>query len=371
MVDDRPASRPVPSTLATAAAPAGQLARHNETGGASLLLEPRFSGPCGDVAHDLRSAGELISAHLARCVAEARADLAADGRQPMAQTGDPAEAIVSILLHKDFNHQSRGRVAHLLPEVRRRIAAHVGRGSPVQLVMSYNGGYHATIHPGLSLPLGFEVSTAELMFLYLVARLRQRIREVYAPGVRFHIVLNNGVAHFVNDIPIGRTEGYARQLEAMIAELGGAADVHVLVQSRLGDFADRMRGRDLPVADTIDPVTHRNIERFLGRRCSEAEARLRLGRYAPAEAAWWQELRPIVDAADGLRLLQVASADFLSFRPFPGGATRSQTGQLGFRLQQGRPVPALITTRSFETADVRAVPVRWPLRTAPGSGAAT
>lgn len=370
MVDNRPASQTASSIRIKAAAPADPPERTEVADATTPLLEPRFDDDRQDYPDSLRAAGDVISSYLERCAAQARLDLAADRAQPTSEVHAPVEAIVSTLLHKDFNHQSRGRVAHLLPEVRRRIAAHVSRGSPVQLFMSYNGGYHATTHPDLSLPLGFEASTAELMFLHLVARLRRRICEVHAPGVVFHIVLNNGVAHFVNDIPVEHTEGYARKLEAMIAELGGTADLRVLVQSRLGDFAARMRDVDIPVPDTIDPAVHRNIERFLGRRCSEAEARLRLGRYAPAEAAWWQELRPIIDAADGLRLLQVASADFLSFRPFPGGATRSQTGQLGFRLQQERVVPVLITTRSVETVDVRPAPVRWPLRVVPGSAAA-
>lgn len=330
------------------------------------IFEPRYDASCGAAAEadEPRRAGLRITTYLADCADDARRAFADEPACDRPPPGGATDAIIDVLLHRDFNHQSKGRVAHLLPEVRQRIGAHVARGTPVQLFMSYNGGYHATIRPDLSGPLGFAASTAELLFLCMIARLRRRLRAVHPPGMIYHIVLNNGVAHYVNDIALARTEAYARELQAMVAELGGAADVRVLVQSHLGDFAQRMRAEAPPPAPAIDAAMHRNIERFLGRSCTEAEARMRLGRYAPAEAAWWQELRGIIAAADGIRLLQLANPVFLSFRPFPGGATRAQTGQLGFRIEGEKVVPALITTRSFETQHVVPASVRWPLAAA-------
>ena len=329
----------------------------------SRILDPQYDALNSATAYSdrQRKAGGRISAYLQLRTDEARAAFATVPSARLARTDEAVDAIVSVLLHGEFNHQAKGRVSHLLPEVRRRIGVHAARGTPIQLFMSYNGGYHATTQPDLTEPLDFAASTAELLFLHMVARLKSRLLAVYPPGMTYHVVLNNGVAHYVNDIPVERTEGYARDLSAMIAALGGARDVSVLVQSRLGDFAQRMHGEAIPPAPSIEPGMHRNIERFLGRPCSDAEARLRLGRYAPAEAAWWQELSAIIAAADGVRLLQVASPDFLSFRPFPGGATRAQTGQIGFRLLDGKVVPAMITTRIRETQEVLPVPVRWPL----------
>ncbi|NKE46545.1 hypothetical protein HB662_17320 [Roseomonas frigidaquae] len=316
------------------------------------------TGPPGDM--ESAEAGARIAAYLADCTDFARAAFA---EAPVAATGgtsDPVEAILGVLLGHEFNHQSKGRLAHLRPGLRQRLAAHVARAAPIPFFMSYNGGYHATTRPDFSRPLGFEAGIAELLFLHMIARLKRRLGAVYPPGMVYHIVLNNGVAQWVNDIPTARTEAYARALEAMAAALGAAGQVRLLVQSHLGDFAARMREVPAPPAAAVDAATHHNIERFLGRPCSAAEAGLRLARYAPAEAAWWQELRGLVDAAGGIRLLQVASQDFLSFRPFPGAATRAQTGQVGFRLQGGRPVPVLITTASFARAAVVPVPVRWP-----------
>ncbi|MDP3418414.1 hypothetical protein [Falsiroseomonas sp.] len=332
---------------------------------ADTVYEPALLSEADRVSgDDLPALGARISDYLANCASFARAAFAGAPGE-VAQHGDPVEAILGVLLGHEFNHQSRGRVAHLLPGLRRRLLAQVQRAAPIPFFMSYNGGYHATTRPDFSRPLGFEAGIAELLFLYVIARLKHRLAAVYPPGMVFHIVLNNGVAGWVNDIPVARTESYARALERMAAELGAAGpgaagQVRLLVQSDLGDFAARMREVPIAPAAAIDAATHHNIERFLGRPCTTAEARLRLARYAPAEAAWWQELRGIVDAAEGIRLLQVASADFLSFRPFPGAATRAQTGQVGFRMPGGKPVPMLITTATFAGAAVVPVPVHWP-----------
>lgn len=72
------------------------------------------------------------------------------------------------------------------------------------------------------------------------------------------------------------------------------------------------------------------------------------------------ELREIIQRANGIRLLQVASKEFLSFRPFPGAATRAQTGQVGFRITDDKVVPTLITTTVFASVEVVPVPVCWP-----------
>ncbi|MBU8543526.1 MULTISPECIES: hypothetical protein [Roseomonadaceae] len=341
------------------------------TGAPDTVHEPVLYGEAGTVpGGEAAEAGARISDYLADCAGLARAAFAEAPVDP-APPLDPVEAILGVLLRHEFNHQSRGRVAHLLPGLRQRLQAQVQRAAPIPFFMSYNGGYHATTRPDFSRPLGFEAGIAELLFLHMIARLKRRLAAVYPPGMVYHIVLNNGVADWVNDIPTARTEAYARALEGMAAALGAAGQVRLLVQSHLGDFAARMRQVPIAPAAEIDPATHHNIERFLGRPCTAAEARLRLARYAPAESAWWQELRGIVDAAGGIRLLQVASADFLSFRPFPGAATRAQTGQVGFRLQGGKPVPMLITTATFAGAGVVPVPVRWPLSLAwPDSAAA-
>jgi hypothetical protein len=342
-----------------------------------IIYEPEYCSH--DRGHQCSSATSgadaSIAQYLSQCAAYARSVFAQD--HAIADTAAPdladvrglADVIVGILLNHEFNHQSRGRVAHLLPAVREAIIAQIARHQPIQLFISYNGGYHATTRSDFSRPLGFDAAATELLLLFMIARLKERLVAVYPPGMICQVVLNNGVAHFVNDIPLQRTEAYAQRLEDMIARLGGRNDVRVLVQSRLGDFTGRMREAAMDPAQEIDAATHHNIERFLGRPCSTAEARLRLGRYAPAEAAWWQELRQIIAAANGIRLLQVASPHFLSFRPFPGGATRSQTGQIGFRINSGKVVPTLVTTATFLKACVLATPICLPSVLAPAASA--
>jgi hypothetical protein len=327
-----------------------------------IIYEPEYCSH--DRGHPRSSAQSdadaRITQYLSRCAAYARSVFAQHHAVAAEKMPSHTDAIVGILLSHEFNHQSRGRVAHLLPAVREAIIAQTAKHEPIQLFLSYNGGYHATTRSDFSRPLGFDAAATELLLLFMIARLKERLVAVYPPGMICHLVLNNGVAHEVNDIPLAHTEAYAQQLEDMIAQLGGRNDVRVLVQSRLSDFAGRMRKEAVGPSPEIDAAAHHNIERFLGRPCSAVEARLRLGHYAPAEAAWWQELRQIIAAANGIRLLQVASPDFLSFRPFPGGATRSQTGQIGFKINSGKVVPVLVTTGTFQKACVVATPICLP-----------
>lgn len=325
------------------------------------LFEPYFTreGTEWQFSSIQSTAGSTIMEYLANCAAFAREVFAQS--QDTARTGEPSSvaAILGVLLRREFNYQSRCRVGHLLPQIANTIGPLVEANKPIQFFLSYNGGYHATTRPDYATPLGFGAAATELLLLYQIALLKRRLAAVYPPGMMFHIVLNNGVANYVNEIPIALTEAYGAQLQDMIVRLGGQDTVRVMLQSELGDFRERMRDAPIDVPDSLDPAAHKNIERFLGRPCTIGEACLRLARYAPAETQWWRQLREIIQAAHGIRLLQVASDAFLSFRPFPGGATRSQTGQIGFRIGNGRIVPVLITTTVMQSAEVQAAPVVW------------
>ncbi|WP_368417356.1 hypothetical protein, partial [Falsiroseomonas sp.] len=128
----------------------------------SRILDPQYDAPNSATAYSdrQRNAGGQISAYLQLRTDEARAAFAT--APSSAPAGDAVDAIMRVLLNGEFNHQAKGRVSHLLPEVRRRIGVHAARGTPIQLFMSYNGGYHATTQPDLTEPLDFAASTAEL-----------------------------------------------------------------------------------------------------------------------------------------------------------------------------------------------------------------
>lgn len=265
-----------------------------------------------------------------------------------------ADALIQVLLHRSFNHQAKGRLAPALPALRLQLEAHIAQGRPIPLFLLYNGGYRASPFPE-GLGLTFEPDQTEFMLLLQITRLQEKIAALYAPGMDFVIVVNNGVALWVNGIATERTEAYALQLRAMISAVG--ARVRVLVQSELDSFQAHLAFTPPTSLPAVSEQAHRIVERFLGRPCSAPEAQYQQALYSFAEATWAQLLRPIILAEGATVLRQVAHPGMLSFRPFAGGAIRSQNGSVGFLMTEGSPtptfIPKLITAETFSRYQVQ------------------
>lgn len=281
--------------------------------------------------------------------------------RPHASTSTPrkpslslADEIIATLLRHRFNHQSRGRLSHLIPQLRSILTRHVSADNPIPLYFLYNGGYRASPFPG-RFELIFEPDQTELMLIYQASLLQQEVTAIYHPGIDFVIVVNNGVASWVNGIPVSATTAYASKLRAMMDSLGASKGIRVLLQSDLGGFDEMLRdelapGREPPA---LSDKKHRIIERFLGRRCDEREARHRAALYTLAESIWGETLREIEASEAAVMLRQVAYPDMLSFRPFPGGAIRAQNGSLGFKRLDDRLLPRLMTSEGFHAHPVK------------------
>lgn len=270
-----------------------------------------------------------------------------------------AATIADILTHRVFNFQSRGRLTPLLPQVKQNLLQQLSQGDPIRFFLLYNGGYRASPFPDEP-SLIFEPDQTEIMLLYQIALLHEKVRAIYAPGVQFFIVVNNGVSLWVNDIPLSATQAYARQLRRMVDWLGAADNVSVVLQSELAQFNPLPSFEPVCTQRVLSEKDHRLVERFLGRSCSPEEARHRHALYALAEAQWAQDLSPLVAAHDALMLRQVAHSDMLSFRPFPGGAIRIQNGSLGFQDLKGTLTPKLITTEAVQQHGIQLVPCTLP-----------
>jgi hypothetical protein len=302
-------------------------------------------------------AARLVQAYLGSCVAEIAH--AAAGRPAPGVVADPAR-VVRTILSSSFNYQSRGRVAHLVPQVTERIDAAMAASEPVRLFLLYHGGYRSSF---AGRGLTFEPDVTELLLLYQIARLRRALHAIGGPDFLFTIVVNNGVAAATNGIGYARTEGYARRLRALIDRAGAGAFVSVLVQSEIEEtpFEEQMRALHVEPRAAIDAAEHGIIERFLGRACSIAEACLKSAVYEQAERVWGTRIGGIVDAAGGIVFRQIAHPECLSFRPFPGGAIRVQNGTVGFRIERGAPVPTLISHATAARATVTPMAIRCPM----------
>ncbi|MEO6298797.1 MAG: hypothetical protein ABIO62_04115 [Paracoccaceae bacterium] len=267
-----------------------------------------------------------------------------------------AEDVLRILLSHEFNYQSKGRLAHLVPDLLAGFNRVIATGEKLPIYFLFHGGYRAAVG-GAPLTHVFTPDITELLLIYQIARLERRIRSVYPPSVTFSIVINNGVAAFTNGIAYAHTNGYVHCLRQLIARLGGEKTIWVLNQSELGRFEDHMLGVDIQPKPAIDPVDHGVVERFLGRHCSEAEARVKVATYEKAEVVWGTEVRAIVAAKSGFFCRQVAHPSCLSFRPFPGGAIRVQNGALAFRLGDRGPAPCLVTPLTWDRINPVMVPM--------------
>ena len=276
---------------------------------------------------------------------------------PLSQTEvqSLAHILTETLIHRVFNYQSRAHLEPLLRQTQVQIAHHIEAGQPLKLFFLYNGGYRASPLSTES-PLVFEPDPTELMLLYQIALLQEKVTALYRPGIQFFIVINNGVAAWVNDIPLQATAHYAKQFRQMIQWIGASDSVKLLLQSELSGFNPHPVFNPTQPLNPLSSKDHHVVERFLGRPCNTREAAFRQALYVSAEAQWAQDLSPIVHAHQGVLMKQVAHPRMLSFRPFPGGATRIQNGTLGFKEVSEQLHPKLITTVTTQAATVKVVP---------------
>lgn len=267
-------------------------------------------------------------------------------------TSTLANEISNILTHRDFNFQSKTNLSPLLPSIKQNLENQLRKGSKLHFFLLYNGGYRASPFPE-KLSLIFEPDQTELMLLYQITLLSKKISAVCSQDIEFSIVLNNGVAHWVNGISINDTENYAKQLRNMISSLGATNSVKVLLQSELVGFDYQFSFEPFKAKITLSHKEHSIVERFLGNSCNYEEAKHLATLYTLAEKKWWEVISTIAAKKNALILRQIAHPDMLSFRPFPGGAIRAQNGSFGFQYINNKLTPKLITSESFKQYNVK------------------
>ncbi|MHA8051654.1 L-tyrosine/L-tryptophan isonitrile synthase family protein [Aquirufa sp. ROCK-SH2] len=270
-----------------------------------------------------------------------------------------ADEIVTILTHRMFTFQSKKNLIQVLPILKQNLVRQIVKGVPIKIFLLYNGGYRASSFPN-QLSLIFEPDQTEMMLLYQISKLYEKIKSIYSPGIHFVIVVNNGVAHWVNEIPLEATENYAYQLRNMIDFLRASSQIQVLLQSELEGFEPHQCFDSELRSLILTEKEHGIVERFLGHRCSKEEAIYRAGLYQLAESAWSQLITSIATESDAIMLRQVAHSDMLSFRAFPGGAIRIQNGSFGFQYLNNTLKPKLITSENVKQMGVKWAPYSLP-----------
>jgi hypothetical protein len=271
-----------------------------------------------------------------------------------------ADEIIKILTHRLFNYRSKKSISQIIFKVRQNLLRQINNGTTIHFYLLYNGGYRASPLPN-QLSLIFEPDQTELMLLYQITLLKKEIFNVCKFGIKFFIVINNGVAKWVNDISITATENYTNQLRKIIKFYGAENNVRVLLQSELVGFDPSFSFEPSQQQSLLSEDEHLIVERFLGRYCSREEAEHRSALYELAESKWAEDLSIITTAKVGIVMRQVAHPEMLSFRPFPGGAIRIQNGTFGFQYQKNSLRPKLITAKGIKENDVKWVHCYFPL----------
>jgi hypothetical protein len=271
-----------------------------------------------------------------------------------------ADSILKVLTNRLFNYQSKRSINQIVFKTRKNLIKQIKNGSNIHFYLLYNGGYRASpLNNELSLI--FEPDQTELMLLYQISLLRNEISKMCSFDIDFSIVVNNGVAKWVNDIPITATENYSNKIRKMIKFFGAEKNIHILQQSELNGFEPNLTFKNLEDQTTITDNEHFIVERFLGRSCSREEAIYRSDIYKLAESKWAEDMAPIIESTHGIVMRQVAHPDMLSFRPFPGGAIRIQNGSFGFHYLKNKLRPKLITSKLIDTCNIKWIDYHFSL----------
>jgi hypothetical protein len=295
-------------------------------------------------------------------LAEVMAGLEASHSESAPQPQSPeqlAEEIFGVVTSRQFCYLSRTKTAPYRPETVRLLHRRIETGEPFRFIYDIGPGYHASLAPG-ELDLRFDVGLSELLIFYQINSLCRRVAELYPPGGHFWLFIDNICGLRTNDIPLERTEGYCARLRELIRETGLADRVDLIVESEefsLEEY-DRLLA-ELEVKPLVSPPSAdaiENVERFLGRRCSVAEAAERIERYQRTGFVTDTLIDRLVR---GVHMTQRATGATLGFRPFPGGDARTQCGEVVLGGNpKGRLHPFLLTSRNVDAYEL--IRLRYP-----------
>jgi hypothetical protein len=264
------------------------------------------------------------------------------------QTPPDPKDLLNLLTGRDFCYLSKTKVAPYREQILHHFAEAIRNQEPLRFYYDIGGGYHATAQLGEA--LSFHVGLGELLILNQIARFARAATTLYAPGVRFSLVVDNMCALLINDIPLNQTLEYCRLLRRLIFLVELDRIVDVMVESEhvsVADFERHMTHMsEQRNTATFTDKHHDNVERFLGWRCSELEAKQRASKYTQVVTTAEQLL---LQRIHGVHMTQRATGSTICFRPFPGGDSRIQCGEVALTLNPNHKVqPVLLTTRNVK-----------------------
>jgi hypothetical protein len=282
-----------------------------------------------------------------------------------------ADEIFNVLSHRRFTHLSRSQSEKYRKKITENLDRDMRLGRSLKFFYDLGPGYHASLRPDFT-GLHFEPSLGELLALRQISRFAKEVQKLYAPGVKFGIVIDDLCADVVNDVPVSQTSKYLEKFDSLICSVGMQEWVEIVAESRVFSherFRDNFskspgRSKVLNYEPRQDELE--NVSRFVGRWCSLPEVVEYLQRYANAQAI---SERMLSEHLTGVRMAQRASDNVFGFRSFAGGDARHQCGEVDL-LVTGEEVAVrpVLTTHVNWGRDLRVpiepqhLPPTWPLR---------
>jgi len=270
------------------------------------------------------------------------------GRAAPDDASATAEAVFRLLTSREWCYLSRQRVVPYHAQATAHVEKDIRAGRPLRFYYDIGGGYHASRDPWSEAELCFDVGLGELCILAQIESFHRAVLEHYAPGVEFHLVIDNLCALLVNDIPLDATTRYVARLRTLVEKRAPRARVKLLVESEHFSPSDYELPPLAPLMERLRPTVNasviENVARFLGRPCGMEEALERLARYRAVTGVSEEHLESLID---GVHMTQRATPTTLCFRPFEGGDARIQTGEVALTTSNSGGVrPVLLTSRN-------------------------
>lgn len=256
------------------------------------------------------------------------------------------EKIYQILTSRQFTHQSKTKVSHLKAYVCKNIREDIEKNRSLEVYYDLGGGYHADISEKNASKIDrYGVGISELLVIYQIKMADRKIREFYSPGIFFHIVIDNYVAYLVNDIPLEETKRYCKSLLNMIKLLKMENSIDLLVESENEFVVNNLKDTNYDSNVAITEAEYENVQRFSKCKLTYEDACKRYSAY-----------KSICEKSDELinyhignriRFLQYSKGGDMTFRSYPGGASRIQCGYIGFEIRDARIKPKLYTNTNY------------------------
>lgn len=286
-------------------------------------------------------------------------------------TGGTAKKIFTVLSHRRFTHLSRHQSEKYRANIESNLEIDIRLGRSLHFFYDLGPGYHASLRSDFR-DLRFEPGLGELLALRQISILAKEVLRVYAPGVRFGIVIDDLCAEVVNDVPIYQTSSYLEKFDSLISTLGMQDWVKIVAESRILSherFHDSFIKKNVSVKDLnleSSRVQMENVSRFVGRLCSHQEVVEYLQRY---QAAQDTSKSMMTEHLTGVRMTQRATDSEFGFRSFAGGDARHQCGEVDIEVSEDLTALKPVLTTHVNYARHRRVPIgqkhlppAWPLR---------